>query len=241
MRVSPSDKALLITISGASFLVLIFFFLGVKPYQNDLTEEFIEIPVISESIFEEELPEIAQLHELSNIRSNQAYNSSALEKETKSFEEEDEIRKAIEARQNQSVSDLDADNESRLKEMREEQSEMFSRNIEETKAAIEAREKERNAKKQSKYKQSTVSYNLVDRTAMQLPNPVYTCDALGTVVINITVNKAGSITKKTFNSASSSSSNGCLIEQAMLYLERAYFDAGKKEQQLGSVTFIFQG
>lgn len=241
MKISHSDKALLITVAGASFLVLVFFFLGVKPYQGEI-EEFIEIPVIAEALEEEpkNLQETQPQKPLPS-RSNQAYNTAQLQKEAKAFQEEDEIRKAIEAQQQGSVQDMNAENEARLAALQKEREAALEARKEEIQAAIDAREANRNKKKKSAFRQSTVSYNLVNRTAISLPNPVYTCDAYGKVVINITVDDEGTIIDKSFNKSASTSSNGCLIDQAMEYLNRAYFDKGKKATQLGSVTFDFQG
>ncbi len=241
MKISNSDKALLITISSASILVLVFFFLGVKPYQGDPEEEFMEMAVLTDPTPEEQEELLADMPDISSILTNQAYNSSQLEETSKAFDEEDEVRKAIEERQQESVQNLDADNDARLKALQEEREEALALQKQETKAAIDARESQRSKKKPSKYRQSTVSYNLVDRTAIKLPNPVYTCDAYGKIVINITVNNLGTIVKKSFNSTSSNSSNGCLIDQAMEYLGSAYFDSSAKPSQLGTVTFIFQG
>ncbi|TVZ52765.1 hypothetical protein [Dokdonia sp. Hel_I_53] len=241
MKISNSDKALLITISSASILVLVFFFLGVKPYQGELEEEFIEMAVLTEPIPEDQEDLLSEMPDISSILSNQLYDPNQLEAESKALDADDEVRKAIEARQEESIQNLDADNEARRKALLEEQDEHLEAQRKDLEEAIAARESNRGQKKQSKYRQSTVSYNLVDRTAIKLPNPVYTCDAIGKVVINITVNGQGSIIKKSFNSTSSSSSNGCLIEQAMKYLENAYFDNSPKLQQLGTVTFIFQG
>lgn len=241
MKISHSDKALLITVAGASLLILVFFFLGVKPYQGEI-EEFIEIPIIAETLENEsEIFEEVQPPERQPSRSNQAYNTAQLRKESKSFQEEDEIRKAIEAQKQGSVQDLNADNEARLAALQGESEIALEVKKEEIQANIDAREADRNKKKKSAYRQSTVSYNLVDRTALALPNPVYTCDAYGKVVINITVNDKGTIIDKSFNKNASTSSNGCLIDQAMEYLNRSYFDKGKKSKQLGSVTFEFQG
>ena len=57
MKLSSADKAMFITFTGACLLVLVFFFLGVKPFENpNPEEEFIEIPVIQE--IEEEQEEV---------------------------------------------------------------------------------------------------------------------------------------------------------------------------------------
>ena len=241
MNLSSSDKALLISMSSACFLIIIFFFLGVKPYNKDLAEEFIEIPVIAEVFPEEQELENQEILDTGEKLSNQAYNLNQLENDSKAFEEDDEIRKAIEERLHQTVEDLNADNEARLKALKEEREKVAQLQKQKIEAEIAAREARRSENKKSKYGRSTISYNLVGRTAIELPNPVYTCDKMGKIVIKITVNSDGRITKKSFNKSLSSTTNGCLIDQAMLYLEDASFNRSTKEDQLGSVTFIFQG
>jgi hypothetical protein len=94
----------------------------------------------------------------------------------------------------------------------------------------------------SSKKNSTVSYSLVNRKAMRLPNPVYTCVTSGKIVINIVVSETGKILNARYNKASSTTSNECLIDAALDYAKRANFTtfAGKKEQ-LGSITYNFPG
>lgn len=90
-------------------------------------------------------------------------------------------------------------------------------------------------------KKSTMHYSLKDRTHRFLPTPIYLCEEGGKIVINITVNEKGKVTK-TYLNTSSTSSNECLIEHAMEYAKEAQFseDASKKSQ-LGSITFYFIG
>lgn len=240
MNISPSDKALLISMSSACLLILVFFFLGVKPYDKDLAEEFIEIPVIAEVFPEEQELEEQEMIDTGERLSNQAYDVNKLENESKAFEDDD-IRKAIEEKLQQSVQDLNADNDARLKALKEEQEKAAELKKQQIEEEIAAREAKRSEKKMGKSSRSTISYNLIDRTAIELPNPVYTCDAVGKVVINIMVNSAGKIIKKSYNKSSSTSTNGCLIDQAILYLEDAHFNSSSKKEQLGTVTFIFQG
>lgn len=241
MNLSPSDKALLISMSSACLLILVFFFLGVKPYDKDLAEEFIEIPVIAEVFPEEQELETQEMIDTGERLSNQAYDVNELERESKNFEEEDEVRKAIEERLLESVQGINEDNESRLNALKEEREKTAELKKQQLAEEIAAREAKRAEKKGSKYGRSTISYNLEGRIAIELPNPVYTCDAAGKVVININVNSAGEITKKAYNKSSSTSTNGCLIDQAILYLKDAHFDSDVKKTQLGTVTFLFQG
>lgn len=240
MKLSAQDKSMLITFSGACFLVLIFFFLGVKPYQNPNPEEaFIEIPVIQEPLEEEQEIKETPNTPPSKVKSHQAYNSNELQNESRQlFKEEDLIRKAIEEQQLSSVEDLVAENERTLEEHKKARELAMAERNERIKAQIEAREEERNSKKGNR--QSTVSYSLKGRNAVKIPNPVYTCDALGKIVLNIEVNSTGTITKKEYNKSASTSSNGCLIDQALLYASDALFNSTSTTSQKGTITFNFQ-
>jgi hypothetical protein len=241
MKLNHQDKSMLITFSGACFLVLIFFFLGVSPYENpNPDEEFIEIPVIQESLLEEEVEEKETTTQKSVVKSHQAYNSSELRNESKAlFSEDDPIRKAIEEQKLQSVEDLVAENEKTLEEHQKSRELAMAERNERIKDQIDAREKERNSKKGNR--ESTVSYNLKGRNAVVIPNPVYRCDALGKIVLNIEVNSTGTITKKEYNKKASTSSNGCLIDQALLYASDALFNSTSTTSQKGTITFNFQG
>lgn len=89
-------------------------------------------------------------------------------------------------------------------------------------------------------KNSTINYSLVGRTDKYLPVPIYLCETNGKIVINITVNAGGFVTKAKVNS-SSSSKNGCLIDHALEYAKEARFNTSGKASQLGSITFNFKG
>lgn len=88
---------------------------------------------------------------------------------------------------------------------------------------------------------SSITFSLRDRTAVNIPNPVYTCDVAGKIVINIKVNSQGRVISTSFNKASSTSSNECLIENAQNYASQAVFsDFPGRESQLGTITYQFQ-
>ncbi|HLU51397.1 MAG TPA: hypothetical protein VKZ42_04475 [Flavobacteriaceae bacterium] len=91
-------------------------------------------------------------------------------------------------------------------------------------------------------RKSTNYYHLEGRNAVYFPNPVYTCPAGGKVVINITVNSSGVVTRTDYNASASETTNACLIDQALEYAAKAQFSSEKsKEIQVGTITYIFQG
>lgn len=90
-------------------------------------------------------------------------------------------------------------------------------------------------------RKTSVSYSLVGRNNHRLPPPIYTCIEGGKVVINIKVNGAGTVLEADFNNSSSNTSNGCLVDNAIIYALRARFNSSDKSYQKGTITYIFQG
>lgn len=88
---------------------------------------------------------------------------------------------------------------------------------------------------------SSISFSLKDRTAVNIPNPVYTCSTSGKIVINIKVDAGGRVTDTSVNKGSSTSSNQCLIDQAMEYASRAVFsELADRNSQPGTITYHFK-
>ena len=89
---------------------------------------------------------------------------------------------------------------------------------------------------------STNSFRLVGRKAIVFPNPIYTCEGFGKVVLNIEVNAKGKVVKASFNKKTSTTFNQCLIESAIEYAKRARFTSDLiTPKQLGTITYIFPG
>jgi hypothetical protein len=83
---------------------------------------------------------------------------------------------------------------------------------------------------------------LVDRKAIKLRNPVYTCDRGGKVVITIEVNALGTVVQASYNKNASTTTNGCLIESALNYANQSKFTtSSEKEKQIGTITYLFPG
>lgn len=88
---------------------------------------------------------------------------------------------------------------------------------------------------------SSIAFSLVGRNAIDIPNPIYTCDTRGKIVVNIVVNENGEVTETSINKNSSTSSNECLIEQALEYARGAVFSRLQgRNQQPGTITYNFQ-
>lgn len=95
--------------------------------------------------------------------------------------------------------------------------------------------------KQGTYRNSSISFSLVGRSALNIPNPIYTCDTPGRIVVNIEVNDQGAVVGTSINKSSSTSSNECLIDQALEYAAEAKFSAVPgRNSQPGTITYNFQ-
>jgi len=97
------------------------------------------------------------------------------------------------------------------------------------------------AVKKGSIRNSSISFSLVGRRAINIPNPIYTCDTSGRIVVNITVNATGDVVKTSINKNASGSTNECLTNMAMRYAADAKFSqqAGRNAQP-GTITYNFQ-
>ena len=87
-----------------------------------------------------------------------------------------------------------------------------------------------------------ISYNLKGRKAYSLPNPGYTCNGSGVVVIQIKVDKAGYVKFADFSSSRSNHATECMIERALKYAKKSRFDyVSGAGMQTGTITYKFVG
>ncbi|MCL6220481.1 hypothetical protein [Zunongwangia pacifica] len=95
--------------------------------------------------------------------------------------------------------------------------------------------------KRGSLRNSSISFNLKGRSAVDIPNPIYTCSVSGKIVINIRVNESGHVIAASFNEASSSTDNKCLVENALLYASEAIFsELTGRNNQPGTITYQFK-
>lgn len=92
-------------------------------------------------------------------------------------------------------------------------------------------------------KHSSISYHLLGRYPINLPNPVYTCYNDGTIVINITVNNIGEVINSVVDNSKSTSSDRCLKDRALEYASQTRFNIteSSSDNQMGTITYSFIG
>ena len=88
-----------------------------------------------------------------------------------------------------------------------------------------------------------VRYNLPNRKEFSLPAPGYLCKGAGLVVINIKVDRNGTVKSTSYNSTSSKSATDCMIEMAEKYAKKSRFnlDNSAASMQDGTITYEFLG
>lgn len=231
MNFNYSYRAFLITslLVGNLILVLISVKLKKKGGPTELESAAVEyIEMIPEDFEDMALTE----QEKVDIQTNTAYNEAEQfirEIENSRNSEFDEATETPESQFDFEASDIDFSKAQKaLEEVKE--------TLEESASKIEKRTSNEVNRK------TTITYNLKDRNALDLPNPVYTCDTGGKIVISIVVDALGKIEKATYNPTLSSSTNGCLIDAALEYTQQSRFTTkADRDRQLGTITYLFPG
>ncbi|WP_299434058.1 hypothetical protein [uncultured Maribacter sp.] len=239
MQLNRKHLSFLITFFSLSIMVLALYNIHLGK-EEDKEEYVVEMVMLDEEL-EELIEEKEKLEEQANvdpIKSHLAFNKTAKPSygNPEPLKTLDEI---LEERELTSSSDSPSDNSNseynaRVKELakkREEKKQLLG---------------EREAQKEEftnnlAARKTSVSYSLVNRNNYKLPPPIYTCIEGGKVVINIQVNAVGNVTDASFNAKSSTTTNGCLVDNAITYAYKAKFNSSDKTSQKGTITYIFQG
>ena len=238
MNLNNKQLSLIITVFSMGIMMLLLYNIHLGAKQEE--EYVIEMALAEEDIEELLEEEVKRLEELKNnldpIKSHLALNETAKPsvgepEPLKTLEELMEERE-MDANAKDFISN-DAGYAANLKELAKKRKER-----KEQLGEKEAEKKE--FTNNLKDKRTSISYSLVDRNAYDLPPPIYTCIEGGKVVINITVNSNGTVVETSFNEKSSTTSNGCLVDNALAYAAKANFSSDGKASQKGTITYIFQ-
>lgn len=229
MNFNYSYKAFLIAtlIVGNLFLWLYVIKLSKRPSPN--SESYSIEYTIDDLLTEEELAAIS--YENTPIETHSVYN------------EDEEF-----------IKELEAQNEDLLEKTREKLNEMeevienstnddhaISKEILKEKPVIESIKKQETVIN-STNRNSTNSFRLKGRKALYFPNPVYTCEGYGKVVLNIEVSDLGKVERTSVNKSASTTTNLCLIDSAIEYAKQTRFTTkAALPIQEGTITYIFPG
>jgi hypothetical protein len=238
MNFNYSYRAFLITSLLSGSLVLFLYSVKLSKEQVETNEESYDVVMAPDELLPEDLAIVERTPEVVKIETNRAYNEA--EKFISSVEDE-----------NQEVTET---TEGKLQEMNDaiekSQTNSGTGTTVITKPKKEIKKKFSNSESgeqgeavvKSSNRNTTISYQLVNRKDIDLPNPVYTCYGFGKIVINIEVNNLGKVVKNSFNKNASTTNNECLIDAAIEYAEQARFSTdASRSNQLGTITFNFPG
>lgn len=232
-------KALLITILLFSVLMLAMLNIKLANSNKENTSTLIDLASFSEILQEPEEEEPETPEELPkrptpSLSTHQAFNqdqqeSESLESRLKEIFERNSAKSTASEEQSTPTQSGEASLSRNTTEERRNRSD-GENNSEEISA------------KSGNFRNSSISFSLLGRSAVTIPNPIYTCDTSGKIVVNIKVNAEGLVISTSINQASSTSTNECLVEKAMEYAANAVFSplAGRNGQP-GTITYNFQG
>lgn len=237
MNFNYSYRAFIITclLFAIFFLALYSWKLGKgqEPFDPKYDIEYAE----TDPLLQEELEEALALSSLENtkIETNRAYNEAEEFLEEGDASEEEESFEEKLAKMDAAITEgLTNNSEAEIKAAREKMEETYDTSLKKDTG-------KKNSKKGSN-RRTTISYSLKNRKALTLPNPVYTCEGGGKIVISIEVNALGRITNATYNKGLSSTTNGCLIESALEYANQARFTTlSGNDGQIGTISYNFPG
>ncbi|MGA9591146.1 MAG: energy transducer TonB [Salegentibacter sp.] len=230
-------KALILTVLCCGILILGLINFRLSQYKKESTEMMVNLDQLKpeektpEEKKEEEPPK-PKAQKTKTVETHRAFNENQEERKENFDRQLDEILKKNSAKQEQSSKDETKAGEVSLPKKSEENKKKSSQGNDQS---------EELANKEGGIRNSSISFSLRGRRAIDIPNPVYTCDVAGRIVVNITVNAGGMVEETTFNKASSSSTNECLIEQALKYASGARFSPlPGRDEQPGTITYQFE-
>ena len=239
MNFNYSYRAFLITSLLTGSLVLLLFSIKLSNQQVQSNEDVYDVLIAPKDLMPEDLNLATLTPQTVKVETNRAYNEaekfiSSIENENQEITETtegklQEMNDAMEESQNSS-----SGNEESITKNPE--------NKKKSKLSNSESDKDAQAVVKSGNRNTTISYQLVNRKDVDLPNPVYTCYGSGKVVINVEVNNLGKVLKSSYNKTASTTSNQCLIDAASEYSLLARFNTdASKLKQLGTITFNFPG
>ncbi len=239
MSFNRKQLSFLITFFSLAIVVLVLFNIQLGKV-GSVDDEYIVEMMLAEEDIETLLKEkemLEKMQEVEPIKSHTAINEKLKSsvQEPEPLKTLEELRQEVLSAENNSSSDEFGNEEytSKVKELAQKRANK--------KQLLTEKEKEKEAfTNELSDRKTSISYSLVNRKHYNLPPPIYTCLEGGKVVINITVDSNGYVTEANLNQKSSSTTNWCLIDNAITYARRAEFNSSNLNAQKGTITYLFQ-
>lgn len=229
-------KALIITSLLFSILMLGLYNFKLSSNNDEVGEMLVQLDQLKIEQ-EEKQPEPPKQQQQTNRRQVQTHQAYNQDKETREADFKNKLNEIFEKN---SAEQEEAENEET--EGSEGNYALSKKNSEEKKQRSDGDDSsEETSQKSAAYDYSSISFSLKGRRAVRIPNPVYTCDTAGKVVVNITVDANGYVIDTSINKGSSTSSNECLTDRALEYSAGARFSKLEgRDSQPGTITYYFR-
>ena len=239
-------KALILTILITGIVVFGLFSIHLTKKSAFIAESVYEIEPKTEEELLEELKELEALANANSPTTNKAFNEDQEFKEMmKNFrtvsEDAGERQKDAEEAANESDIEEELSTNSSYTNgnayaLKESETESFNK----LKDILNKKSDNINKAAEHANSRSTLTYSLKDRALVSYKTPRYLCENGGKVVVSITVNNKGRVTDASINGATTTS-NQCLTDHAIEYAKSVLFNQGARNNQIGTITFIFKG
>lgn len=230
-------KALILTILSFAVLMLALYNFKLATNNQETAEMLVDLAQYKVEEKKEVQPEEQQKSSRRNPRNVQTHQAYNQDKETREADFKNQLDKIFEKNSAQQEQSENEDTEGS-----EGNYALSKKNAEERKKQSDGDDSaEEASQKSAVYDYSSISFSLKGRRAVKIPNPVYTCDTAGKVVINITVDANGYVVDRSVNKRSSTTTNECLTDRALEYSAGAKFSklAGRNSQP-GTITYHFR-
>lgn len=243
MQNTDKYKAGLITFLLTGIVIFAMFSFQLSQQKNQLAETFYEIEPKTEEEIQQELEALKQLEDSETAKTNKAFNEDEEFKKlmknfrTVSADDFEKTQKQLEEK-SQPENDIES-----LANSTKSSNTNFALKQKETEAYKNLKsllDKKQNGIAEHASKGSTLTYSLKGRRLLEYDTPRYLCEKSGKIVVNIKVNKEGTVFEAYIN-GSSNSDNECLEDHAIEYAKSVRFNAMNRTDQLGSITFYFKG
>lgn len=234
-------KALIITLLIFSILILSMYNINISNESKKIRETLIELndlrpePLPEEQQNPPEEPEPpTEPPQRPAFETHQAYNQNEQESRSKLDSRLEEIFQKNSAEQEASEEESSEPSAGDIA--------LSQKNARERQKASEGENSStQTSVKEGAIRNSSISFSLKGRRAVDIPNPIYTCDTPGKVVVNISVDATGTVVRTAINKNASTTSNECLAEMAMEYAAGARFSpVAGRDSQPGTITYNFQ-
>ncbi|WP_378179354.1 hypothetical protein [Aquimarina sp. SS2-1] len=231
MEFIEKHKALIITSMLMGIFVMTLYNINMVNKKKEQSEILMEIPeeLMEELTKEEEIEPPVQEEDrelIASKRTHDAYNED--------FEDSEDFEQRIKSLTETNEATEEASSSDQLAEGQEAIEEDIT-----DEEVPESKEEEKPIPEEVNNRNSSVTFTLKGREKKDIPNPIYTCNGSGRVVVKIEVNQNGYVTDAKVDKKRSTTRNECLFDNALEYARDALFSSSDLKEQKGFITYYF--